>query len=89
MPVMGSNLKLKWAHTDTTNAERATRIVCLIGLNKGRYMNSADFIIVITITGIMAAFIKAAYTLGYRHGHGEGYIRGRAIVQALKEKNLI
>jgi hypothetical protein len=52
-------------------------------------MNSADFIIVITITGIMAAFIKAAYTLGYRHGHGEGYIRGRAIVQALKDKSLI
>jgi hypothetical protein len=52
-------------------------------------MNSADLIIVITITGIMAAFIKAAYTLGYRQGHGEGYLRGRAIVQALKDKSVI
>jgi hypothetical protein len=52
-------------------------------------MNSADFIIIITITGIMAAFIKAAYTLGYRQGNGEGYLRGRAIVQALKDKSLI
>lgn len=52
-------------------------------------MNSADFIIIITVTGIMAAFIKAAYTLGYRQGHGEGYLRGRAIVQALKDKSLI
>jgi hypothetical protein len=52
-------------------------------------MNSADFIIIITITGIMAAFIKTAYTLGYRQGHGEGYLRGRAIVQALKDKSLI
>jgi hypothetical protein len=52
-------------------------------------MNSADLLIVFTVTGIMAAFIRAAYTLGYRHGHGEGYIRGRAIVQALKDKSLI
>jgi hypothetical protein len=52
-------------------------------------MNSADFIIVITVTAIMAAFIKAAYTLGYRQGHGEGYLRGRAIVQALKDKSVI
>jgi len=52
-------------------------------------MNSLDFLVVFTITGIMAAFIKAAYTLGYRHGHGKGYVRGRAIVQALKEKSVI
>jgi len=52
-------------------------------------MNSLDFLIIFTVTGIMAAFIKAAYTLGYRQGHGEGYLRGRSIAQALKEKNLI
>jgi hypothetical protein len=52
-------------------------------------MNSADFIIVITVTGIMAAFIKAAYTMGYREGHSEGYLRGRAIAQALKDKGLV
>ena len=52
-------------------------------------MNSLEFLVVFTVTGIMAAFIRAAYTLGYRHGHGEGYVRGRAIVQALKEKSVI
>jgi hypothetical protein len=52
-------------------------------------MNSADFLIVFTITGIMAAFIKAAYTLGYRQGHGEGFIRGRAIYKALQEQGLV
>lgn len=52
-------------------------------------MNSLDILIIFTITGIMAAFIRAAYNLGYRHGHGEGYVRGRAIVQALKEKSVI
>ena len=50
-------------------------------------MNSVDFLIILGITFIMAAFIKAAYTLGYREGHGEGYLRGRAIAKALKEKN--
>jgi hypothetical protein len=52
-------------------------------------MNSLDFLVVFTITGFMAAFIKAAYTIGYRAGHSEGYLRGRAIVQALKDKSLI
>ncbi len=52
-------------------------------------MNSADFLIIFTVTGIMAAFIKAAYTMGYREGHSEGYLRGRAIAQALKDKGLV
>jgi hypothetical protein len=52
-------------------------------------MNSADFLIVCGITFIMVAFIKAAYTLGYREGHSEGYLRGRAIAQALKDKGLV
>lgn len=52
-------------------------------------MNSLDIVIAITVTSIMAAFIKAAYDFGYRHGHGEGYVRGRAIVQALKDKSVI
>jgi hypothetical protein len=52
-------------------------------------MNSADFLIIFGITFIMAAFIRAAYTLGYRQGHGEGFVRGRAIAQALKDKGLV
>jgi hypothetical protein len=50
-------------------------------------MNSLDFLIVFGITGIMAAFVRFAYEWGYREGHGEGYLRGRAIAKALKEKN--
>ena len=52
-------------------------------------MNSADFLIVFAVTVIMAAFIKAAYTLGYRDGHSEGYLRGRAIAQALRDKGTV
>lgn len=52
-------------------------------------MNSADFLIVFGVTFIMAAFIKAAWTLGYREGHGEGYLRGRAIAKALQDKNVV
>lgn len=52
-------------------------------------MNSLDFLIIFTVTGFMAAFIKAAYTIGYRQGHGEGFVRGRAIAKALNEKGLV
>lgn len=52
-------------------------------------MNSADFLIVFGVTGVMAAFIKAAWTLGYREGHSEGYLRGRAIAKALSDKNVV
>ena len=52
-------------------------------------MNSADFLIVFAVTAIMAAFIKAAWTLGYREGHSEGYLRGRAIAKALQDKGLV
>jgi hypothetical protein len=52
-------------------------------------MNSADILIILAVTGIMAAFIKFAYELGYREGHSEGYLRGRAIAQALKDKGLV
>jgi hypothetical protein len=52
-------------------------------------MNSADFLIVFGVTAIMVAFIRFAYELGYREGHSEGYLRGRAIAQALKDKGLV
>ncbi len=52
-------------------------------------MNSLDFLVVFTVTGIMAAFIKAAYTIGYRQGHGEGFVRGRAIAKALADKGAL
>jgi hypothetical protein len=48
-------------------------------------MNSADFIIVSMLAGIVGLFIYIAYDLGYKVGLGEGYLRGRNIAKALKE----
>ena len=79
----------KSPHTDTTNAERATRLSCLIGLNKGRNMNSMDILIGLAACGLGFLFMVVGYAMGYREGHGEGYLRGRAIAKALKEKELI
>jgi hypothetical protein len=52
-------------------------------------MNGLDILIILAVTGLMAYFIKFAYDLGYREGHGEGYLRGRAIAKALQEKGLV
>jgi hypothetical protein len=52
-------------------------------------MNSADILIILAVTGMMFGFIRFAYELGYREGHSEGYLRGRAIAQALKDKGLV
>ena len=48
-------------------------------------MNSADFIIVAMLAGIVGLFIYAAYEMGYKVGLGEGYLRGRNIAKALKD----
>lgn len=52
-------------------------------------MNSLDFIIIFGVTGIMFFFIRFAYEWGYREGHGEGYVRGRAIAKALTDKSVV
>ena len=31
------------------------------------------------------ATLLAGYSLGYKEGHGEGYLRGRSIARALKD----
>jgi hypothetical protein len=62
---------------------------CLIGLNKGLSMNSLDILIGLFAVGMGFMFMTIGYSIGYRQGHGEGFIRGRAIAQALKDKELI
>jgi len=42
-------------------------------------------IYMVIITGLTAYI---CYSLGFRIGHGEGYLRGRAIAKALKDKEL-
>jgi hypothetical protein len=48
-------------------------------------MNSLDFLVVGMVLLLMAAFIYAAYEIGYKVGMGEGYLRGRNIAKALRE----
>ena len=52
-------------------------------------MNSLDILIGLGACGLGFLFMVAGYAIGYREGHGEGYIRGRAIAKALKEQELI
>lgn len=52
-------------------------------------MNSMDLLISLAACGMGFMFMVIGYSIGYRQGHGEGFIRGRAISQALKDKELI
>lgn len=52
-------------------------------------MNSLDIIIALAAAGMGFMFMTIGYSIGYKQGHGEGFIRGRAIMQALKDKELI
>jgi hypothetical protein len=37
---------------------------------------------------ISALCVVVGYSIGFREGHSEGYLRGRAIAKALKDKEL-
>jgi hypothetical protein len=52
-------------------------------------MNSLDILIGLAACGMGFMFMVIGYSIGYKHGHGEGFIRGRAIAKALKESELI
>lgn len=52
-------------------------------------MNSMDILIGLGACALGFLFMVAGYSIGYKEGHGEGFIRGRAIAQALKDKELI
>jgi hypothetical protein len=52
-------------------------------------MNSADILISLAACGMGFMFMVIGYSIGWKQGHGEGFIRGRAIAQALKDKELI
>ena len=80
--------RTKSPHTDTTNAERATRFSSLIGLNKGQIMNSLDILIGLGACALGFLFMVIGYSVGFKHGHGEGFVRGRAIAKALKDMEL-
>jgi hypothetical protein len=52
-------------------------------------MNSLDILIGLAACGMGFMFMVIGYSIGFRHGHGEGFVRGRAIAKALKESELI
>ena len=52
-------------------------------------MNSLDILIGLGACGLGFLFMVLGYSLGFKHGHGEGFVRARAIAQALKDKELI
>lgn len=52
-------------------------------------MNSADILIAVFAAFIGFMFMVIGYSIGFKHGHGEGFVRGRAIARALKESELI
>ena len=52
-------------------------------------MNSLDILIGLEACGMGFMFMVIGYSIGFKHGHGEGFVRGRAIAKALKESELI
>ena len=52
-------------------------------------MNSLDILIGLAACGMGFIFMVIGYSIGFKHGHGEGFVRGRAIAKALKESELI
>ena len=52
-------------------------------------MNSLDILIGLAAVGMGFMFMVIGYSIGWRQGHGEGFVRGRAIAKALKDMELI
>jgi hypothetical protein len=48
-----------------------------------------DILIGLAACGMGFMFMVIGYSIGFKHGHGEGFVRGRAIAKALKESDLI
>jgi hypothetical protein len=48
-----------------------------------------DILIGLAACGMGFMFMVIGYSIGFKHGHGEGFVRGRAIAKALKENELI
>ena len=51
-------------------------------------MNSLDFLVGLSAAIFVCMFVLVGYQIGYKHGHGEGFVRGRNIAKALREIEL-
>ena len=65
-----------------------TRIVRPPALSKGLSMNSLDILIGLAACGLGFLFMVIGYSIGFKHGHGEGFVRGRNIAKALRDAEL-
>jgi hypothetical protein len=52
-------------------------------------MNSLDLLIGLAACGTGFMFMVIGYSIGFKHGHGEGFVRGRNIAKALRDAELI
>jgi hypothetical protein len=52
-------------------------------------MNSLDILIGLAACGMGFMFMVMGYSIGFKQGHGEGFVRGRAIAKALRDSELI
>jgi len=51
-------------------------------------MNSLDLLIGVGACAIGFLFMVIGYSIGFKHGHGEGFVRGRNIAKALRDAEL-
>ena len=51
-------------------------------------MNSLDILIGLGACIIGFLFMVIGYSIGFKHGHGEGFLRGRNIAKALRDVEL-
>jgi hypothetical protein len=51
-------------------------------------MNSLDILIGLGTCGMGFLFMVIGYSIGFKHGHGEGFVRGRNIAKALRDVEL-
>ena len=51
-------------------------------------MNSLDILIGLAACGLGFLCMVIGYSIGFKHGHGEGFVRGRNIAKALRDAEL-
>ena len=57
-------------------------------LSKGLSMNSLDLLVGLGACALGFLFMVLGYSIGFKHGHSEGFLRGRNIAKALREIEL-
>jgi hypothetical protein len=51
-------------------------------------MNSLDILVGLGACALGFLFMTVGYSIGFKHGHSEGFLRGRNIAKALRDVEL-